>query len=216
MGVAILLPLIGPFSRVIERIVPDRGSGFARYLDPAALAASPIVAIEAARRTVAHVLAALCSSATSPGYGTLVRRASEALHQVQAFLSKVTEPLPSEDERQWFIETLHALDHTTRLADAMRENTKVDVLIDGPDGQLAVKLYMDAMRSAADSSALLEHVTVQHEMAASTDTKPVASIDLAYSLRSAWRRDVRFSSIDLRVLQLHAVSSSEFSAALFP
>ena len=65
VGVAILLPLIGPFTRLIERIVPDRGSPFTRYLDPAALAASPIVAVEAARRTVAHVLATLCSRANS-------------------------------------------------------------------------------------------------------------------------------------------------------
>src|SRR5262249_42369650 len=109
VGVAILLPLIGPFTRVIERIVPDRGSAFTRYLDPAALAASPIVAVEAARRTVAKVLEALCLSTTSPGGSTVGREASEALHQVQAFLSKVTEPLPSEDERHWFMETVHAL-----------------------------------------------------------------------------------------------------------
>jgi hypothetical protein len=44
----------------------------------------------------------------------------------------------------------------------------------------------------------------------------VASIGLAYSLRSAWRRDERFSAIAIRVLQLHAVPPAEFSAALFP
>ena len=44
----------------------------------------------------------------------------------------------------------------------------------------------------------------------------VASIDLAHSLRSAWRSDERFSTVDIRVLQLHAVPRAEFSAALFP
>jgi hypothetical protein len=44
----------------------------------------------------------------------------------------------------------------------------------------------------------------------------VASIDLAHSLRSAWGSDGRFSSIEMRVLQLHAVPRAEFSAALFP
>jgi hypothetical protein len=44
----------------------------------------------------------------------------------------------------------------------------------------------------------------------------VASIDLAHSLRSTWRSDERMSSIDMRVLQLHAVPRAEFSAALFP
>jgi hypothetical protein len=44
----------------------------------------------------------------------------------------------------------------------------------------------------------------------------IANIDLAHSLCSAWRSDGRFSSIDMRVLQLHAVPRAEFSAALFP
>lgn len=177
VGVAILLPLIGPFTRVIERIVPDRGSAFTRYLDPAALAASPIVAIEAARRTVAHVLEALCSSATSPDGGAAVRQASAALQQVQAFLSKVTEPLPSEDERQWLIDTLHALDHTIQLAAAIEESAKVEASLDGPDAQRAVKLHADAMRSAADGSALLEHVVVQHTVAGPTDAASAEAIE---------------------------------------
>src|SRR5215470_10448844 len=178
MGVAILLPLIGPFTRVIERIVPDRGSPFTRYLDPAALAASPIVAVEAARRTVAKVLEALCLSATAPGNGAVVRQASQALHQVQAFLSKVTEPMPSDDEHQWFIGTVHALDHTIRLAGAIEESTKVDASLAGPDEQCAVKLYTDAMRSAVAGSALLEHLTVQHTaVAAEAGAKPVEGIE---------------------------------------
>jgi phosphate:Na+ symporter len=175
VGVGILLPLIGPFSKVIERLVPDRGTAFAQYLDPAALSASPIVAIEAARRTVAHILASLCSSATSSSDGTVVRQSSDALHQVQVFLSKVTESLPSADERQWFIETLHALDHTIRLSDAVGEKANVEALLGGPERR-AVELYMDAMRTAAESSALLEHVTVQHGAAESSDTRPGEAI----------------------------------------
>jgi phosphate:Na+ symporter len=177
VGVAILLPLIGPFTSVIERIVPERGPAFARYLDPAALAASPIVAVEAARRTVAQVLEALCSSATSPYDRTVVRRASETLHQVQAFLSKITEPLPSEDERRWFIDALHALDHTIRLAAATAESAKVEAPLDGPDERQAVTLYTEAMRSAAAASALLEHVVVQHSAAGPTDARPAEAIE---------------------------------------
>src|SRR5260370_42188545 len=62
MGVALLLPLIGPFTRLIERIVPERGSPLTRGLDSAALAGAPTVAVEAVRRAVARVLAALCAS----------------------------------------------------------------------------------------------------------------------------------------------------------
>src|SRR5262249_31451988 len=122
----------------------------------------PIVAVEAARRTVAHALKTLCSSPGSPAVSTLVRQASEALRQVQAFLSKVTEPLPSEDEQRWFIETLHALDHTIRLAETIGEGLKVDASLDGPDERRAAQLHTDARRTAAASSALLEHITVEH------------------------------------------------------
>ncbi len=44
----------------------------------------------------------------------------------------------------------------------------------------------------------------------------VASLSLAYSLRSAWRSDERLSSVDMRVLQLHAAPRAEFATALFP
>ena len=176
VGVAILLPLIGPFTRAIERLVPDRGSPFTRYLDPAALA-SPIVAVEAARRTVARVLNVLCSSATSAGDGPAVRQAAQALQQVQAFLSKVSEPLPSPDERRWFIDTLHALDHTLRLAEIIPERAQLDASRDEPDERRAADLYTQAMRGAADSANRLEHVTVQHAGAASTEAQPATAID---------------------------------------
>ena len=61
VGVAILLPLMGPFTKMIERLVPERGLVFTKSLDPASLAA-PTVAVEAVRRTVERVLEALCSS----------------------------------------------------------------------------------------------------------------------------------------------------------
>jgi phosphate:Na+ symporter len=126
---------------------------------------------------VAHALSALCSSATSSGSGTVVRQASEALNQVQAFLSKVTEPLPSDDERQWFIETLHALDHTIRLAEAIEESAKVGASLGSSDERRAEELYTDAMRSAAKSAALLEHVTVQHSAATPDDATLAKDIE---------------------------------------
>jgi hypothetical protein len=93
---------------------------------------------------------------------------------VQAFLSKVTEPLPSEDEQRWFIETLHALDHTIGLAEAMQESAKIDASLGGPDERRTVTHYTDAMRSAAASSDLLEHVMVQRTVvAAEAGAKPV-------------------------------------------
>jgi phosphate:Na+ symporter len=167
VGVAILLPLIVPFTRMIERIVPERGNPLTRSLDPASLA-SFIVAVEAGRRTVARVLGALCSSATdrlesilqggAAAYtidNAMQHQTSDALLETRAFLSHVTDHLPSDEEQRWFISTLHALEHTIRLADAIKENVKIGP--DGVDERRAVALCAKAMRSASSIATLLIH-----------------------------------------------------------
>lgn len=53
VGVVVLLPLINWFTRLVERILPERGSPLTRCLDSSALA-TPIVAVEAVRRTIAR------------------------------------------------------------------------------------------------------------------------------------------------------------------
>src|SRR5262249_30911600 len=61
VGVVVLLPLIDWFTRLVERILPERGSPLTRCLDPSALE-TPIVAVEAVRRTIARSLVAVCGS----------------------------------------------------------------------------------------------------------------------------------------------------------
>src|SRR6185369_9211471 len=61
VGVVVLLPLIDRFTRLVERILPERGSPLTRCLDSSALA-TPIVAVEAERRTIARALATVCCS----------------------------------------------------------------------------------------------------------------------------------------------------------
>jgi phosphate:Na+ symporter len=169
VGVGILLPLIGPFTRMIERIVPERGSVFTRGLDSASLAA-PTIAVEAVRRTVALVLEALCSSAAiglqKPGRdgaiesvvdAITVHRTSEALQQARAFLSKVNGPLESEEEQRWFISTVHALDHTVRLAEAVEATAKIT--IDSSAERQAAALCAKAMRGTA---GIADHVAHLH------------------------------------------------------
>src|SRR5499427_998994 len=55
VGVAVLLPATQWFTRVVERILPSKETAIQRALDPSALA-SPVIAIESARRVVANVL----------------------------------------------------------------------------------------------------------------------------------------------------------------
>jgi phosphate:Na+ symporter len=187
VGVAVLMPTIGPFTRLIERIVPERGSGFTKYLDPAALAAAPTVAVEAARRTVARVFEALCSlaSADSERAGLdgpkplgMVPEAIDALHQAHAFLSKVTEPLVAAEEQRWLISTVHALDHTVRFAEAIEESARIDVSLDSPDERRAATLCREATEDAAAVAGPLAHRPVSRTAAGPAPcTKPVETAD---------------------------------------
>jgi phosphate:Na+ symporter len=166
IGVAVLLPLMGPFTRLIERFVPERGSAFTKYLDPAALR-SPMVAVEAVRRTVERALETLCL-ATAAGLegataGATVRPAIDDATLVQAadgvraasdFLSKSDSP-PSDEGHAWFTSTVHALDHANRLAETVGAMAKTGVAADGPEEISAAALCAQSMRDAAGVAARL-------------------------------------------------------------
>src|SRR5215470_17840580 len=98
------MPLINGFTRLVEWILPERGSPLTRCLDPAALA-TPIVAVEAVRRTIARALGSVCRSVeTALPAGNLGRsarpekdvasvpEAADALRQAQVFMSDVQGP----------------------------------------------------------------------------------------------------------------------------
>jgi phosphate:Na+ symporter len=213
MGVAILLPLIGPFTKVIERIVPERVSVFARALDPAALAAAPAVAVEAVRRTVAQVLGALCASANAPADSTTVRDASAALDQARAFLSKVTEPLVSEREQQWLISTVHALDHTVRLAEATQESAKIDVALDSPDEQRTVKLYTEAMRIVAEAAGPVARASAPpSDAAAGAGSRDVVEVEAVERL-ARHAHELASLRVEHRRTTLDSVASGRMTAS---
>ena len=166
IGVAVLLPLMGPFTRLIERFVPERGSPFTKYLDPASLR-SPMVAVEAVRRTIERALETLCVATASeldravqggtarPVLDDVTRaQASDALREASAFLSK-SDPPPSEEGHEWFTSTVHALDHAGRLAEAVDAMAKTGVATDGPEEARAAALCAGSMRDAAAAAANL-------------------------------------------------------------
>jgi phosphate:Na+ symporter len=161
VGVLVLLPMVDPFTRLVERILPERGSPLTRCLDTSALE-TPIVALEAVRRTIARALAAVSGSveaaqaAASCGEpvclakdAVSVPEAVDALRQAQVFLSDVTGPPDSDDEQRRLTSTLYALDHASRLADTASGSIDFGALDDGPDELRAGQLCVDAMRSVA-------------------------------------------------------------------
>jgi phosphate:Na+ symporter len=159
VGVLVLLPVIDKFTRFVERILPERSSPLTRCLDPAALA-SPIVAVEAVRRTVARALGAVCRSLdttlAAASRGETFRpekkaasEAAEALRQAQVFISDVDGPPESDDEQQRLTSTLHSLDHASRLAETAGQEVEFGTVNTGSEDVRAAHLCADAMRHAA-------------------------------------------------------------------
>jgi phosphate:Na+ symporter len=168
VGVLVLLPLIDRFTRLVERILPERGSPLTRYLDPSALE-TPIIAVEAVRRMIARALEAVCGSveaavATESRVAPVhpvkdaisVPEAAAALRQAQAFLSDVSGPPDSDDEQRRLTSTLHALDHASRLAETANDNIDSWTLRSSPDNARARQLCAEAMRSATSVAGEVE------------------------------------------------------------
>jgi phosphate:Na+ symporter len=161
VGVLVLLPVIGWFTRFVERLLPDRTSPLTRALDPAALA-TPIAAAEAVRRTVARAVGSICGplaaalSAASGGGAALpgtsaasVTEAAEALDKAMEFMSDVSSPPEDEDEQRRVTSTLHALDHATRLAEAAGGEAALAPAKGGPEDARAAELCAEAMQCAS-------------------------------------------------------------------
>ncbi|WP_024506388.1 Na/Pi symporter [Bradyrhizobium sp. ARR65] len=159
VGVLVLLPLVNRFTRLVERILPERGSPLTRCLDPSALA-TPIVAVEAVRKTIAQALATVCGSIEAALLGRAepirlgkdavsVQEAAHALRQAQMFLSDVTGPPDTDDEQQRLTSTLHALDHASRLAESANGPIDFGAVGGGPEDIRTRELCAEAMRGAA-------------------------------------------------------------------
>ncbi|MGB8515529.1 MAG: Na/Pi symporter [Pseudolabrys sp.] len=188
VGVAVLLPLIDKFTRLVERILPERASPLTRCLDPSALA-SPIAAVEAVRRTVARALETVCNSVSGSLTGaeasgrlekdaTPIQEARDALSKAQVFMSDVEGPPDSEGEKRRLTNTLHALDHASRLADTAIGGLELEKSSAESDDARAAQLCADAMQRAS---------SIAHKIAALPEAHPVRIRD---GLASAIGTDV--------------------------
>jgi phosphate:Na+ symporter len=184
VGVLVLLPLIDRFTRLVERILPERGSPLTRYLDPSALE-TPIIAVEAVRRMIARSLEAVCGSveaavvAASRGEpihavkdAISVPEAAAALRQAQVFLSDVSGPPDSEEEQRRLTSTLHALDHASRLAETANGNIDSRTLRSSPDN--ARQLCAEAMLSAISVAGEVEAPLTINQRLGPTPASPGA------------------------------------------
>jgi phosphate:Na+ symporter len=144
-GVAIFLPFVDRFARLIERALPDRGPVLTRHLDNTLLQA-PAVALEATRRalreTAAETFSVLRTTLGGPAAAgdareTQLRHAADRLQEFFAQIPPVAEDEPLSQLR---IAQMHAMDHLTRLQTRLTPPASVRRVLAEPRLQAAVTL----------------------------------------------------------------------------
>jgi phosphate:Na+ symporter len=234
VGVAVLLPLMDRFTRLVERILPERGSPLIRCLDPAALV-TPLAAEEAVRQTVALSLGTMCESIgealRATNHGTAVRagkdavsvtEASDALRRAQEFISEASGPPQSEEEEERLTSTLHALDHASRLAEVAGEKGEFGSVPSWLEDVGAAKLCAEAMRNAAliagevgtppdapDKAAPVEALEAEKEVAANGSPTEQALVQLEHCARTLGELLLAHRKVTISSVAAGAVSVDE-------
>jgi phosphate:Na+ symporter len=234
VGVAVLLPLMDRFTRLVERILPERGSPLIRCLDPAALV-TPLAAEEAVRQTVALSLGTMCASIgealRATNHGTAVRagkdpvsvtEASDALRRAQEFISEASGPPQSEEEEERLTCTLHALDHASRLAEVAGEKGEFGSVPSWLEDVGAAKLCADAMRNAVliagevgtppdapDKAAPVEALEAEKEVAANGSPTEQALVQLEHCARTLGELLLAHRKVTISSVAAGAVSVDE-------
>lgn len=128
LGMLLVLPWLGTFARLVERLVPERGPVLGRHLD-ASVADIPALAIDAARRTLreiallqaTQVRALFSESAAPPASSADPRPTALALASTRDFLARIPAAASGTTEHARYLSVLHALDHGERLEEGLRE-----------------------------------------------------------------------------------------------
>jgi phosphate:Na+ symporter len=218
VGVAVLLPATQWFTRLVERILPAKQSALERALDPSTLA-SPVIAVETARRVVADVLttstasvSAALSGSAGPAAQDTAAVAAATLEEVRNFLSELKEPPETEDERLRMTSTLHALDHALRLAEILADGGLPRQPAGAPHDLRAAVLCAQAMRAAQVIGG-----SITSEAALSAQAAPIgwsASSDIAAALAQAEgaARELEALQRDHRAATLASVAPGKLTA----
>ena len=201
LGVAILLPLAPRLARLIERIVPERGSRATRHLGIAVARIGP-VATEASRRAMVDVLVEVARSAEDAVRGesphgrrrAALDEASIARAEVVRFVHEVGRDEQGKTEGATQQAVLHAADHIERAIAALRAPVKGASLAEGDPGlvalaQKALELPRALLESCCDGA--LERVPPAAMRAA------VARMLEATGAVAAMRRETRANALRL-------------------
>jgi phosphate:Na+ symporter len=170
-----VLPVTDRFSRLVVRIVRERGPVLTRRLDPT-VRNVPEVAVEAARRTlldVTQVVAeAVRGSISGVGEGGARRArldaADSALGELRQFLTGVGSRSETENAHRVLESSLHAMDHLSRLVSVLHQRPHA---ASGPffdralAGLTALSLRVESWLAEGDGAAPPEVETISMELA---------------------------------------------------
>jgi phosphate:Na+ symporter len=129
LGVLMIAPSIGPFTRLVVRLVPEQEPELTRRLDPSVAELAP-VAVEAARRTLMDTGAAVAAvfehalqhQRRDRLPAALLERADAAVDETRQFLGRLrTTTTAAEHARHLAVH--HACDHLDRLIERLRQHT---------------------------------------------------------------------------------------------
>lgn len=110
-GVVILLPVTRQFSRLVERLLPEREPDLVSHLDDTVLDV-PHIAIDTSRRTIGRIAEAALAQAEvalEGGQPTRVAEIGAALQDLQRFVTRIS--ATTERDRVTYLGVLHGFDH---------------------------------------------------------------------------------------------------------
>jgi len=215
LGVAILLPMVGRFASMIERVLPQRGPVLTRHLDRASQS-MPDMAIEAARRTVALTLevvahrakAAIEARQAAPLREAIgdsaIEAARGALEETREYLSQIAWPPEQPDAQGRLANALHALDHSIRLVENIEEGAH-DA---GVDGDEAAHHVLERSRAALELAASMSCIIAEPANCAGADPAAQSRLALLQSQLVSMRELSETITADARLVRRGALGSA--------
>jgi len=170
-GVLLMLPVLGPFGRLVTAITPAHGPRLTRHLD-AHVAKVASVGLEAARGSALETFRALCEDLNErfgpthavTGVRRIAGEAEQASKEILDFIGTLTKLTQTQAEVEAEIHLLHAVDHLADLAqtysDPLRDWDHIDQrLIEEPVATLRGGVeraigWLDGGQTIADAEAL--------------------------------------------------------------
>lgn len=180
VGVALFMPAVGRFEKLVARLIPERKQDMGRHLDSSSLGV-PAVALEASQRSlesITHQLVEiqrrLLSQRADEGVRETLKQAYEGLNEALQFIARLP-PLENDvNLHRQRVAQLHAIDHLLRFCGRLQTEpecqvqTEVESLTDvkaGMDRILA--LVHDSLTGRMSSEWLseLERLVVELKVA---------------------------------------------------